>query len=490
MSNRFPCACPRARQIVGRKNWIGYAGGFAFPGFKANWVRTWQNNPPLYGYYYGAVTGGAWQFSADGGAITGSTANFAIGDLVLRENPPIGPLTDYLTGNVRNYPKFWNVYICTAAITGSATDPDTDTAHFQPWTWLENTTGAPSNGAGPSGWPMGTLGRTLGAYTTDTTHLEITVTTELDNFPLFPATMTGLIAKLGANNDTANSFSNTSVQETAAAATFPCDWTFPNNYDATTATYTPPSSSPSSPQSLLLFPSLPSQRVAGFAPTYNWSGGTPIMVSVFADAAPAWTEGTTPYPGLISWSFSATAIQFKFSAWSWTSNVTYNIGLGYFGSLASAPATVTQTITLGGAAYTQSDAIAQAGALRDAITFDSIPWRTSWRNTYDTSGAVVSTQNFASTIETAIEESGAVGAPVPWAVSVNGCPWEAGQTQFFSTKAQVDICGNYCIRTYACGTSGPTACANGNVDGYAPFTLAAPSAPGQSQAAYNAAQCS
>ena len=112
MSLRFPCACPRAKQVVGQKSWIGWAGQFAFPGFKANWAS------------------GAWQFTADGGAIVGSAANFAAGDLVLRENPAEGPMTDVITGLSQSYPKIWNVFVCTNAITGSAADPFTDTSHW------------------------------------------------------------------------------------------------------------------------------------------------------------------------------------------------------------------------------------------------------------------------------------------------------------------------------------------------------------------------
>jgi len=128
MSLRFPCACPRAKQIVVAKSWLGYAGAFAFPGFKANWlytsyVLTPTINPSTGEYSWNFVpTGGQWTYSVTGAGInggfnytcTGSAANFAVGDLVLREYPAateqivvasisstpptLGPIVDYLTG--------------------------------------------------------------------------------------------------------------------------------------------------------------------------------------------------------------------------------------------------------------------------------------------------------------------------------------------------------------------------------------------------------
>lgn len=495
MSNRFPCACPRARQIVGKKNWLGYAGAFAFPGFKANWVNTYQHNPPLYNYYYGASTGGAWQFTADGGALTGSAANFNVGDLVLREFPPIGPITDYLTGIAQSYPKWWNVYVCTAAITASATDPDTDTTHFQPWPLWDTDLGT-TDGSGPSGWPNAWNFLGYFAQTTNTALAEFTVTTELDNFPLYPATLSGLIAKLGTPNDTAQSYANTTVQEAAAAGTFTYDWTFPSStfggalgiLDGAAPVYTPAGAAPSAAQASLVFPAVPLWHQTSLAYVFNGDG---TIASIFGEDPAGWSESTSPYPALVTWNFSATQIQLQFAAWSWHGDQTYNFELGYYGSLATAPGTITQTLTLGGAAYTLAAVATQAAALRDVITFDSIAWRTSWTNTYGTGAAVVSTQNTVASGFTALNESGQIGTPVTWAVAINGCPagYSSGPFPYFSTKAQVDICGYYCVRTYQEGTVGPIACANGNVDGYAPFILSPPATPGQAVAAYNAAQC-
>jgi hypothetical protein len=485
MSKRFPCACPRAKQIVGQKTWLGWAGGFAFPGFKGNWVNTYNSS--------GAITGGAWQSSASGGAVSAPAGgwNFNPGDLVLRHFPAVGPITDFCTGAAQSYPEYWNVYICTSAITGSATDPYTDTAHFQPWNWQAADGYQPS---APSGWPAGMGNRALWDETTNSALLDYTVTTVLNDFPLYPESLTGVGAKLGYANDPSSWFSETTTQEIAGSGAFAYDWLFPSAtfggalgvYDGANPAYTPPSTLPTASQSLLCFPSLPYMRVVSYAPTWDGSGN---LLTVFNDSNPAWTSSSSPYPGLVSWGCSSGSLEFEFAAWFWNTDVEYNASLGYFGAQASAPATVTQTLALGGSAYTTSAVAAQAVALMNATSFSSIAWRTSWTNTYNSAGALVSTPSTPSTASTSITEAGQVGTPVPWAVAVNGCPFEAGELTYFSTQAQVDICGNYCLRTYQEGTSGPVACANGNVDGYAPFTLSPPATAGQSRAAYNGVQC-
>ena len=161
--------------------------------------------------------------TADGGAISPPATewNFAVGDLVVQEFRAEGPFTDYLTGLVQSYPKYYQVYICTAAITGSATRPSDDSSHFTAWDFqvfnvvsgtLHADAGQPPGG--PSGWPISMGQRMVGGAgtvnsdTTTSAQLELTITTELDNFPLMPATISGLIAALGASNDTAAAFAD------------------------------------------------------------------------------------------------------------------------------------------------------------------------------------------------------------------------------------------------------------------------------------------
>jgi hypothetical protein len=280
------------------------------------------------------------------------------------------------------------------------------------------------------------------------------------------------------------------VPECAASGTFVYDWTWPTvtvagmtfPTDGSNPTYSAPSPAPSAEQSAWVFPALPQQRIVAYAPTYHYSGSTQIVDSLFAD-------GGANAPALVTWAFSASSLMFEFAAWSWNGDVEYSFSPFHYGALASAPATVTQTIALGGAGYSLSDVAADALALMNATAFTSIAWGTSWTNTYSASGAVVSTQNIVGGVETAISELGAVGTAVKWGVAINGSPFVAGETSYFMTQALVDICGNYCTRTYAEGTSGPIACANGNVNGFAPFTLSPPATPGQSVAAYNQGRC-
>ena len=397
---------------------------------------------------------------------------------MLQENAAAGPMTDYLTGISQSYPKYWNVYVCVAAITGSATAPSADTAHFQPWSFDVSSQEA----GGPSHWPTNSVGlRKLGSQASNPALLELTLTTVLNNFPIMPATISGLIAALGASNDTAAAFADSTCAEAGAGGTFVYDWTFANNYDGTTPTYTPPSPAPSANQAKVIFPIVPGRTNMDFNPQGHWSGGVYVIDSVFS-------LGSPNLPGLVSWSFSSTSLSFEFAAWDWYGSVEYSAALGHFGALATAPGTITQTVTLGGASYSQATAIGQAESLRDALTFDSIAWGTSWTNTYSPSGALVTTASLDNE-ETDVSSAGEVGTHLKWAVAVNGLPFTAGGTHYFASKAQVDICGNFCTRTYQAGTNGPVACSNGNIDGYAPFTLATPGTPGQQVAAYNQGRC-
>jgi hypothetical protein len=484
MSNRFPCACPRAKQIVGQKSWLGFAGGFAFPGFKANWLYTRYSDSGAYDPASGQWTYSVAGAGADGTfayACTGSAPNFAVGDLVLREWPAAGPLTDYLTGLTWSYPKYYWVFICTAAITGSAQDPNLDTAHFQLWNFGNE--GGFNDTPGPSGWPDAAPGgRAVFAQTTDTAQLELTATTVLNNFPLFPAELTNLVALIGApgNNDTVQTWADPTVPEASASGTFVNDWTFANRYDGTQPAYTPPAAAPSAEQSHLIFPNVPAQRVAGYGLNYTQPGN--VLAGIL------FISGTQP-AALVTWSFSSTSIAFEFAAWSWNSDVEYEFMPFHWGALASAPATVTQTITLGGASYSLSEVAADCSALIASTPWSSIPWGASCAATYDSAGDIVLTPNVAATVANSITESGAVGTPVKWAVAINGCPFIPGETGYFLTAALVDVCGNYCTRTYAEGASGPASCANGNINGYAPVELDPPATPGQSAAIYSG-QCS
>jgi hypothetical protein len=459
-----PCACSTARQIIGQKSWLGFAGGFAFPGFKANWVyATWSDA----GAY--DPSSGSWTFAVSSlqldsttftYACTGSTSAFNPGDLVLQEWPAAGPMTDYLTGLTQRYPKYYRVFICTAAVAGSTISPFLDTAHFEAWDFLtwdpsnpgaEGADGAPDVG-GPSGWPMSPVNavaqRAIFSQTTNTAQFEVTTTTVLNNFPLFPATMTNLIALMGATNDSCNSFSDMTVQECAASGTLVYDWTFANRYDETTPTYTAPGTAPSTEQAPLIFPNVPSRLTIGWGPTYTYVGATVTIDSLF------FISGNQGHQ-LVTWSFSSTSIVFEFAAWDWNSAVEYEAIPFKEGPLASAPATVTQTITLGGDSYLWSDVSADAQALMEATNFSDQPCNSSRTNTWNTDG----TGNSGATVGT-IGGLGpwsgcTVGTPITGAIAFNKCPATPDMallTQYMA-RAQVTPCaGTACLRTYNCPT--------------------------------------
>ncbi len=293
-----------------------------------------------------------------------------------------------------------------------------------------------------------------------------------------PTAISGLTAALGTSNDSAPAWADASAQEAAAAGTFVHDWTFPGNYDGTAATYTPPGTPPGAAQAELVFPALPYQRTVNFSPVYPGGGA---INSVFAIVA---SPPAVYLPGLVSWACSASSLQWEFAAWSWNASVEYSFALGHFGALATAPGTITQTITLG-RPYSLSDVAAQAAALMSATTFAAIAWGTSWQNTYDATGAVVSTQNFAFDVTNAITASCRIGTEVKWGAAVNGL-FTSGAASCYCSKALVDVCGNYCQRTYHCPT---VTCVSGNVDGYAPVEIDPPGTPGESSAIYAGCQC-
>ena len=100
--------------------------------------------------------------------------------------------------------------------------PNEDTAHFAPWDYGSSRMGGPSGW--PAGWRSGGSGdRTSGSYSTDSAYLSLTVTTELDNWPLYSLPLEWNAAEWTSQDPNAVG--------SAAAATFTYDWTFPNNYD-------------------------------------------------------------------------------------------------------------------------------------------------------------------------------------------------------------------------------------------------------------------
>jgi hypothetical protein len=122
----------------------------------------------------------------------------------------------------------------------------------------------------------------------------------------------------------------------------------------------------------------------------------------------------------------------------------------------------------------------------NAVSFDAIGWGTSWTNSYDAAGNVVSTQNLVAGTATSITVPGRVGTEVKWGAAINGCPFTSGAAVYFLTKTLVDVCGNYCQRTYS---SSLLACANGTVDGFSPVEVDPPGTAGESAGIYAGGRC-
>ncbi len=437
---------------------------------------------------------------------TGSAPNFAAGDLVLWEIPAAGPMTDYLTGISQSYPKIYSVYVCTNAITGSATNPALDGSHFALWDYGNE--GSYPDQQGPTVFPMADS-FALYSATTDTARLEVTTTTVLDNFPLFPATFSAAELAtfgggLGANGDgSANSFSDMTGAQCGADGTFAYDWTIPTvtadsmtfPADSASPTYTPPSTLPSTEQAKLLAGAgfvgyhVPPLPVVGYSPTYN--GGTPnLVVSVFIISG-------TQAPGLVTWSYNSSQITFQLAYWSWNTDVEYEFLPFHYGALASAPATVTQTVALnagvGAGSYTLTQVAANATALMNSTdagsaTFANMPCNATRWNSYSLTGAVVASSTgpddtYLGTLETT-GGSQFVGAyygnasckvgstPMAGAASMNGCKFFGlidDNYTYFMTKSQVTPCaGTACVRSYNCPT---VTCATFTADGTTGYTL-------------------
>jgi hypothetical protein len=440
-SKYVPCCqgCNVARQIVGSKLWIGYAQSFGFPGFKDNFSGWWGGGT------------GTW---AGGG-------NFAVGDLATREVPSQTSYDSTIT-----YPAYYYVYQCVAAVSGSTTDPATDTAHFQPWNY-DVTSGA--SAGGPSGWPaalnIGT--RQVWTYSTDTSYFDLTVTTAFANCPSVPGTgwYDSVHDTTWPWNDIGQPAFNLACEHVDSAnSPFVYDWTFPSRYDGTTAALAGPGAAPDANQGLLLFPAIPL---------------TPLMQNG-PDALNQLFANRFDLPRLVSLTASSTSISFEFGIW-----INDAIGPGYI-PVGGAPATVTQTLTLGGAAYTLAEVAADAETLMGATAFGSLAWGTSWTNTWNTGGAVVSTQNLAVSVEDSITCACRIGTEIQWAAAVNGL-FTSGVTSCYGSKAQVNVCGNYCTRTYNCPT---VTCVSGSA-GSAPTTVEIdpPGAPGESTGIYANCSC-
>ena len=158
--------------------------------------------------------------------------------------------------------------------------------------------------------------------------------------------------------------------------------------------------------------------------------------------------------------------------------------------MASAIGTISQTFAIGGDTYSIASVAAEAGALMDATELKDIAWGTSWTNTLNTVGAIVSTQNpIAGDVYSGAttEITGCpVGTEIKWSAAMNNgtvfiAP-DIGGYIACMTKALVQPCkGDYCERTYDCPT---VTCHTYYSDGTTAVSVGPPTTPGDSQALY------
>ncbi len=176
---------------------------------------------------------------------------------------------------------------------------------------------------------------------------------------------------------------------------------------------------------------------------------------------------TVSWVGLLDWSFTATQLQFVFAAYDYTNGLP--LAYSGYGDIFPA-ATITQTITLSDE-YDIGDNQSDAEALLTGCSFDSLNWGQTGVVTYNADGS------FQVTVESNLGSTGSVnstcsGTPATAAdgyghtqVSNDGWTWSFA-------KAQVDVCGQYCLRTFYCQRSPQVIdCISGSVDGYGPVTI-------------------
>jgi hypothetical protein len=410
--------------ISGSQSWRGYAGFVGTPTFKGAWMA---------GRASGFVGGpDAWQDS-------GGARDFAVGDLVLSAPPPDG-----------SYPQVYYVYICTAAVSGFNHDPAIYSSanaalgwagpvYFGPWDFSGG-----NNTAGPTVWPFSPGSRDLwsnGARAAGVAYLSLLVESVFANFPC------GLNPYWPTN----------ATYQNVADGDFAYNWSFASHFSG--ATYTPPGSSPSSSQNALLFPHVP--------PSWYIDSGGHARGGV-------WSVNPGCYPfsqfaALVSWNFTATSLEFVWQAWP----NGYNTG--------SAASTITQSIDVSGE-YAAADAQSEALALLGGSNFDALNWGQQATVSYNGDGskavAVTSLANTASEPTGCV--SGEPGSPYATAAGGYGSArLTGGGVTWNYSKALIDVCGNYCLKTLYCQRSTPVIdCSAGTVDGYAPVEIDPPAFDG------------
>jgi hypothetical protein len=452
-------ACPQSKQIIGSKSWQGFSP-FNFPGF----VGTW-NCGSHSGFVFTPGSGGVPSGWTEGW-VGGTPATINVGDLVLSSIPP----SDYESGT---FPQIYYVYMCVlagATASGRAVDPARDSSangyainsgnflvtgsgstekHFAPWTGFLVAPYSPAQPDGPTPITViddETLDTVREVWTNGASagvaYLNLSVTTEYDGWPSTGPTgynTTEYPASVNYLNLTDGSFAYTwAVNQYTGAVTTGSPGTAPDTY-----------------QSWVLFPAVPNSW---------WTlGDTLIRSGIFQPGDQYPWSITCP---LVSWNFTATELQFVWGAWL----------TGY--DLGQEPSTITQTLVLSGE-YDLSTSQSQALALLSGTTFAALNSQQKATCSYNSDGSIsVATSALSATVSEDTTCSGgelagptatAAGGYAETAFSANGWSWTYA-------KALVDVCGQYCLRTFYCNrTPAVVDCASGSVDGYAPVEIDPPS---------------
>jgi hypothetical protein len=327
------------------------------------------------------------------------------------------------------------------------------TKHFAPWTGYFMVGYSPLQPDGPTPLPNLAEGGNIRETWTDgasggVAYLNLTVTTEFDGWPC---------VNPSGYNFTEDPFAENMGNLTDGSFTY----SYAVNQYTGAVTTTNPGTAPNTYQSALLFPQVP--------PTW-WQFGDGVIHAGETTLSPG--DGGYPWSAtrpLVSWNFTATELQFVWGAWM----SGYDIG--------QAASTITQTLALG-AEYDVGASQSQALALLTGTTFAALNWNQKAACSYRADGSiavVTSALSASGATDTTCSGSGSGGAMAgPTATAAGGFAATAASANGWNwshAKALVDVCGQYCLRTFYCNrTPALVNCASGSVDGFAPVEIDPP----------------
>ncbi len=449
-----PCTCGAGKQIIGTKLLVGTVSSFAHPGFKANYESGWTLS----------VTNGSFSYTCTG------TIGYVFnpGDLVVGLAQSARTLTDYLSGLTYSYPKTYIVYICTSTCQGAnasganySGDPSTS-GYFTVYNYNEqdhlpgyNYIGGKWYGVG--GW------ETFGILT-DSTLLGINADVTITDYPLYASN-----AAIVPAGDWAG------YNMSAIGTLGPYGSTPPGYYNGNAGGY---------PQCENIAGDIYSQTVWNqvtvggmtFPPdgsaVATGGGGSIISDGVRMDWLPhylkvypafvnyggllvaALTVAAPEAPQLVQWIISTTCISYTFAIWTATTGNDFSFmpGCSSSANIATAVATIRQTVTIFGDSYTTTQVSEQATALMNSVSFASVDCASGTTYTYNADGSIAAnpTQTaYPDLTQVSYYVSCTTGGALPYSSCFNAL---SGSNQSIG-KCQVTPCsGTFCYRLYNCPT--------------------------------------